>query len=399
MAEDADDRSLPGMPFTAEAVRSWSSGTDLFAYAHLLAFRSLHPTEGQELIQGGPAYVVTRTEHQPDGTTETHKYVVHKGTIFTPEGSGPPGDLDELTVRFASEQIQRGIDRLCEIAEGFSKLIVEDLRELIEQEDPIIENVHFTEEPEAGRKTASAGLRDLLDDPHFGLMGKYYVAFGGTVAYLTEENEFFSLPHVLEAESELDCSILLAQHRFYKQALQVLRNFLESVVLHLYFRLDPKAFQQWREGSYRVPAFRGKDGLLRSLVAGNAISQATAGTLDSLYSDLNGIVHGAERRLLHAGIFEGTRRPVVFEYKRFEEWTRYFARCVDVGIKVLWLGTWLTSASRPEGVFCRLCYGVETLAVAERLDMPGQSFLSFRCSQCETESTFAFDYAEKFGYT
>ena len=56
------------------------------------------------------------------------------------------------------------------------------------------------------------------------------------------ESAFFSLAHILETFSDLECSILLASRLYYKQAIQVLRSYLETSVLQLYFIKDIDAF-------------------------------------------------------------------------------------------------------------------------------------------------------------
>src|SRR5436309_3546100 len=83
--------------------------------------------------------------------------------------------------------------------------------------------------PAAGSAIQTIEVPDFLSDPEFGEAGKYLVAWDGVASAVLEESAFFSLPHVLETESNLDCSMLLASNLYYSYASQVLRGFLENL--------------------------------------------------------------------------------------------------------------------------------------------------------------------------
>jgi len=69
----------------------------------------------------------------------------------------------------------------------------------------------------------------------FGKATKYFIAWKEIVANVLAESEFFSIVHTLEAELDISSSFLLAANLYYKQAFQVLRAYIENLVLPVYF--------------------------------------------------------------------------------------------------------------------------------------------------------------------
>jgi len=189
---------------------------------------------------------------------------------------------------------------------------------------------------------------NFREDDNFGLVAKYATAWDSVLSAILSESAFFSLAHVLETDTELNCSTLLASNLYYKQALQILRNFLEEVVVELYFCANPSAFENWKSGHFRMPPVRGRRGMLRELVAGELLPDELAKVADAIYNDLNGSIHGAENRLVHKGIFAGSSAGHLFKYERFAEWAHYFSACVDFGIQVLRLTVNHWAQSRPD---------------------------------------------------
>lgn len=249
--------------------------------------------------------------------------------------------------------------------------------------------------PASERRVES--VPDFRLDPYFGQMAKYSVAWGGAEGAVLSECAFFSLAHVLEAGSELEASILLVSNLYYKQGLQMLRNFLEEVILHLHFVNRAHEFNAWRKGNYRTPPVRGK--LLRELQSEGLLTPELSELAGSLYSDLNGTVHGAERRLVHAGIFEGKQAAGIFNYQRFKEWTQYFERCVVVGIHVLRVSTNLWLSKRPHNkVFCDVCHNDNLKEFAVDKSESRSGFVSCTCRRCGTELNYSVDWITKMGY-
>lgn len=133
-------------------------------------------------------------------------------------------------------------------------------------------------------------------------MAKHSIAWAGVTEALLSDSQFFSLPHILEVEEELSCSVLLAKNLYYKQALQNLRSLLELNVLHVHFVGDQVAYTDWQDGRYRVPRLRGSGGLLEQLVTRGAISATLSKSIGELYEELNGTIHSAEGKMLHRGL-------------------------------------------------------------------------------------------------
>jgi len=163
-------------------------------------------------------------------------------------------------------------------------------------------------------------IPNFYNDANFGLAAKYAIAWYIVAQALLEESEYFSLPHILESYSEVECMILLASHLYYKQSYQVLRSFVESVTLQLYFCDNAEAYNKWKTGNYRTPYIRGKGRVLENLVGRELIEKEIADMGSELYGFLNGSIHGAEPHLIYRGVFKDEDTRFYFKYDRFEDW-------------------------------------------------------------------------------
>ena len=182
----------------------------------------------------------------------------------------------------------------------------------------------------------SVPIPELWRDKSFGLMAKYAIGWEATINAILSESKFFSIEHVLEASGELRCSILLASNMYYKQALQVLRGFLEHHVVQLYFCDNEPAFTEWKNDEFRAPSFRGKSGMLKGLVSKGILPDSLATIASDLYHSLNGCIHSAENRMIYQGIFRGGESSgITFKNPRFQEWCEFFAKCADFGMRTL----------------------------------------------------------------
>ncbi len=234
-------------------------------------------------------------------------------------------------------------------------------------------------------------------DTNFGLAAKYAIAWDSVLSAVLSESAFFSLAHVLETDTELDCSVLLASHLYYKQSLQVLRNFLEDVVIELHFCDDPQAFDAWKSGHFRTPPLRGRKGLLKSLVSRGLLTNKLEVVADHLYEELNGSIHGAEARLIHRGIFTGKNAGLIFKYGRFAEWARYFSECVDFGIQALRLTVNHWAENRPDDrIQCDICH--QEVFDTENETFADRSYLKLSCRNCGYSMTVDADWAAQRGY-
>lgn len=188
------------------------------------------------------------------------------------------------------------------------------------------------------------GVPDIVplfeQDPEFGRMAKYAIALDTITTAMLEDGAFFSVAHSLEALSELECSVLLASNLYYKQALQVLRGFLELAVLHLAFAKYPERFRRWqqRDPNFRIPSLRGsaqERGLLEQLEIEGAIPHDLRREAELLYGRLNGAIHSNEARLIHRGTDAKTWVGLQFKEDEYREWCRSFEQVVKVGVRLL----------------------------------------------------------------
>ncbi len=239
-------------------------------------------------------------------------------------------------------------------------------------------------------------IPDFTTDSHFGLMSKYSISWGAVCQSLLEESAFFSLSHILETETDLEASILLSADCFYKHALEMLRNYLESVILQLYFCDNPSDFARWREGTFRVPSFRHKKkGLLAEIQDKGIFPADLSQTASELYRDLNGSIHGAEHLLVNAGLLTGNWRGHTFKYDFFSTWCDYFARCVNVGILTLRISTnhWLEKRPR-DSVYCGVCHNEDLVQFDVQKTSDGVSLI---CKLCGSQMNFTSKWAAKLG--
>ena len=222
-------------------------------------------------------------------------------------------------------------------------------------------------------------------DFHFGLALKYWIAFDGICQAVLSESAFFSIEHVLESESELECSFLLAAHLYYKQALQTLRNFLEELLLPIHFCSNRTDFARWRANNYRTPSIcssRRYKGLSQILVDTGILPPDTGREIESLYRDLNASIHGSEARLTHRGIFSHEYRGEVFKLDDFHLWCAYFSRSTDLGIRLLRTNIVQWDDLRPaQRTFCDVCHNDRDFDT-ETSDFAGIPETIVRCRIC-----------------
>ncbi|MFC2002121.1 hypothetical protein ACFLUZ_06455 [Chloroflexota bacterium] len=86
----------------------------------------------------------------------------------------------------------------------------------------------------------------------------------------------------------------------------------------MYFCDNPTDFARWRERTFKVPSFRDKKkGLLASIQNKGIFPADLSKIASELYGDLNESIHGAEHRLISAGIFTGDWKGLTFKYDHF----------------------------------------------------------------------------------
>jgi hypothetical protein len=209
---------------------------------------------------------------------------------------------------------------------------------------------------------------DFYQDHRFGQVAKYALALKCCIQSLLEDAGFYSLAHVLEADSDLECSLLLASHFYYKQATLMLRNILEEIFLPIHFCDSVVDFNAWKADSYRTPNLRGKDGLIKRLLKKNIIHEPLATRVSNLYRDLSSYVHGSQSTLIHQNVHLGEVHRVEFEESVFSAWCQLFCECVDVCARLLKINfdQWKTIRSlkfetlaKVGKTFCHTCHNEE----------------------------------------
>ena len=176
---------------------------------------------------------------------------------------------------------------------------------------------------------------DFYQDARFGQIAKYTIALECCIQSLLEDAGFYSLAHVLESESDMKCSLLLASNFYYKQAIQMLRNILEEVFLPIHFCDTVKDFDAWKANNYRTPKLRGNDGLIKRLLKKNIFPEPLAMRVADLYGNLSAYVHGSQSTLIHQNIHLGEMHHIVFHSDMFSAWGELFCECAEVCIRLL----------------------------------------------------------------
>lgn len=229
-----------------------------------------------------------------------------------------------------------------------------------------------------------AKIPSFITDKYYGLMAKYYVCYDAVINTALSESQFFSIANMIETQQELDCSILLAEGLYYKQALQVLRNFVELAVAQILFCYDSGIFDRWRKGSSKLPRLRGKDGLLERLSEEGLISADLERTTSRIYGKLNSYIHNMEGNLIHRGIYKGSYRGFAFDYDYFTIWCNSFSDVVKNGILLLDAHFEQVANVKKAGIECEVCHN-KTEFDSEEDEFAGTEYLRMTCKVCGHE--------------
>jgi hypothetical protein len=190
---------------------------------------------------------------------------------------------------------------------------------------------------------------------------------------------------------------MLASELYYKHAQQVLRSFLEDLVLPVYFATNPNAYASWRDNNYRTPSLRGAKGILKSLVKGQVLDEEFAGEISKLYGNLNSFIHGSERRLVNKGHYTRSWVGHAFNMKDYLEWCSYTTAAVIVAAHLLQINLDQWEAFRAQRqVLCPICHNVEGFSTEEFV-FGGEKFTRYFCPSCGDEMTLSFNGRQAFG--
>jgi len=253
--------------------------------------------------------------------------------------------------------------------------------------------------PMPGAANQTIVVPDFSNDPRFGRAAKYFIAWESLIQRVLEDSVFFSIAHVLESEDDLKCSFHLSAQLYYKQALQVLRSFLEDLVLPIHFCENPQEYTDWKASNYRTPPMRGQNGMLMRLVAQQILPHQLATEVSDLYGDLNSFVHGSEKRLINRGSYIRTWMGHVFKDDDFGEWCKYLSRSVDVGMRLVKINLhqWERFSSQRR-VVCPICHNDKGFDI-EKFSFGGQLFTKYRCRECGDEITLSAAWRQTYRVT
>ena len=240
--------------------------------------------------------------------------------------------------------------------------------------------------PAFGSAAQNIVVPNFLKDVRYGRVAKYLIAWEGVQREILSESAFFSLAHLREADTDIQCSIRLASSLFYKQALQVLRSYVENIILPLYLCADVHAFTRWQKNRFRVPPMRGQDGILTFLVDKYILSEELADKAADLYGNLNEAVHGAERNMIHSGTPRGEWSGQIFDDGKFAQWCDCLCRAIDLGIHLTKINLLQWALAKPKGKLdCLICHNDNSftnLGIVEDHRVPLQHY---RCRECGNE--------------
>lgn len=223
-------------------------------------------------------------------------------------------------------------------------------------------------------------IPNFLDNPSFGGLAKSSSAWDNAISNVLSEGSYFSLAHMLETRTDLSSSIHLAAHLYYRQAYQVLRGFIESVVLPMHFCEHPNKYLDWKNNDYHAPALRGKHGILSKLVKLEIIDERLENQVSELYGLLNGYIHGAESSMNNKGVATGSWAGFVFQIDEYERWTDVYSSCVAVCLKLLRLHHMQWEKAQPSsGTICNVCHSSE-LSESETENDSG--LIKVKCMTC-----------------
>lgn len=247
----------------------------------------------------------------------------------------------------------------------------------------------------------SVRLPDFYEHPSFGTTAKHIVAYDGIVHTALGSGNFFSIAHISESMDDLQCSLMLASKLYYKHALQVLRSFLEDLVLPVYFATNPEAYASWRENNYRSPSLRGPRGILIRLVRDDVLDDKLAGEVSELYGNLNSFTHGSERRLVNKGHYTRNWVGHAFTMDDFLEWCSYITTAVILAAQLLQINLAQWQEFRAQRmILCPICHndgGFNT----EEFTFGEELFTHYRCPSCGDDVTLSPDgrqaYAQSYG--
>lgn len=226
-------------------------------------------------------------------------------------------------------------------------------------------------------------IQDFRQDKIFGRLLKYVGAWDNVISNVLSESSFFSLSHILESRTDVDCSIHLASRYFYRQALQVIRGFLESVVMQLYFCANLSQYAKWKDSDYHTPPLRGKVGLIKQLENAGIITAEIGDKLSNIYGNLNGFIHGSESCLNHKGVGTSEYKGWIFQRDSFELWANTTSETIDIAIYLMKIHIKQWNDKKDTlGRICDICHSNEFYVI------DNDDSETYTCKKCGSSSQY-----------
>lgn len=124
-----------------------------------------------------------------------------------------------------------------------------------------------------------------------------------------DELNIGGLPYLVEACTDIECSLLLLSKGHHKQSVQLLRSALEAVVTHAYFSTAGVTYDDLP--NQRTPPMNNDGrGMLNHLEAIGLLSEIDAKEISTLYGELSAATHSQYKYL--SVKFEVVSKVVVF---------------------------------------------------------------------------------------
>jgi len=127
---------------------------------------------------------------------------------------------------------------------------------------------------------------------------KHVFAYGRVLSALAGRDfiNAWGIPYLMEADADLNCSLLLLQKGHYKQSAQLLRSALEAAVIHAYFSISGVSYDDL--SNREIPPLKDRRrGMLNRLVTSGLLCSAEAGLVSDLYRNLSAAVHSQYKYL------------------------------------------------------------------------------------------------------
>lgn len=133
------------------------------------------------------------------------------------------------------------------------------------------------------------------------------------------------------------------------------------------------------------------------LVDQQVVPQALADRLAILYDDLNGFVHGSERRLINKGQYTRSWMGHTFVFEDFQQWCSHVKEAVFLGIHLLRVNLTQWDDFRSQRtVVCPICHNVKGFD-EERFSFGGEEFINYRCRVCSDVMTHNHEGRQAYG--